>query len=294
MNKPTSHTILQVERAASDLRRGQTVIYIDKSKKSFLLTAGEYAPDKTSITGGQHPAVKLMKLAGLLPQAVIKKMPKNTDSFLSVTQEAIEKYPAALAASLEKVSEAHVPLKFAENTRVIAFRSRFGHEEHLAVVIGEPKKQAAPVVRLHSSCVTGDLFGSLRCDCGGQLQKSLEIISKQKAGVILYLSQEGRAIGIANKLRAYNLQDNGLDTVEANEKLGFAPDERDFAIGAEMLKQLGLKRITLLTNNPEKIKALAAYGIEVVRREPIVTKTTVHNRHYLNTKATKLGHRLKE
>jgi len=239
--------------------------------------------------------VKLLKIAGLLPQAIIGKVSANhAKDLLTVTSDAIAHYPKALAVSLQRISEAHVPLKNAENARVIAFRPRFGHHDHLAIIIGEPEKQAAPYVRLHSSCVTGDVLGSLRCDCGNQLQKALEIANKNKHGVILYLSQEGRGIDIANKLRAYALQDQGMDTVEANESLGFLADERNFAVAAEMLKQLGISRLILMTNNPAKIKALAEYGIEVVRREPLVTEKNIHNKKYLDTKALKFGHHLKD
>lgn len=294
MDSKSSYSILQVERAASDLRRGQAVI-LSGAKESLLVSAGEYVPEKTVISDGNHPAVKLLKIAGLLPQAVIGKVtPENKKNLFTVTAEDIENYPESLAVALEKVSEAQVPLKNAENTKIIAFRPRFGHLEHLAIIIGNPVKEAIPYVRLHSSCITGDVLGSLRCDCGSQLQQAIEKIEQHAYGIVLYLSQEGRGIGIANKLRAYALQDQGMDTVEANEHLGFLPDERDFAIAAEMLRQLGVGRIVLMTNNPAKMKALAEHGIEVVRREPLVTKRNTHNNRYLNTKARKLGHHLKD
>ncbi len=290
MNHPSSQSILQVERAAEELRRGRSVILSCRGEK-ILVTAGEYRQrEKNIISDSHHPAVKLLKIAGLLPQAVIEKVSTTDKEALVVTEEAILDYPTALAASLEKISQASVPLKIVGNTRIIAFRPRFGHQEHLAILAGEPETQDAPYVRLHSSCITGDVLGSLRCDCGNQLQKTVEVIGAQQHGVILYLSQEGRGISIANKLRAYELQDQGMDTVEANEALGFLPDERDFAVAAEMLKQLGLRKIVLMTNNPAKIKALAAQGIEVLRREPLVTETTAYNRRYLTAKAAKMGH----
>ncbi len=295
MSDKHSQIILQVERAASDLRRGQSVIISGIKGKNIRVAAGEYKKGKDVITDSNHPAVKLMKIAGLLPDAVIEKdAAGSSDNLLEVTAQAIADYPLALASGIEKISEARVPLKDAGETTIIAFRPRFGHQEHLAIVVGEPQKQAAPYVRIHSSCITGDVLGSLRCDCGNQLHKALMIIGKQKNGIILYLSQEGRGISIANKLRAYELQDEGMDTVEANEALGFLPDERDFAVAAEMLRSIGLHKVTLITNNPEKIKALARYGIEVVRREPVVTETNMHNRRYLKTKASKLGHHLKD
>lgn len=295
MNQQTSHIILHVERAANDLRRGQPVILRLEDGASLLVASGEYMPQEKHITDGAHPAVKLMKIGGLLPQAVILETPKSGQGdFLAVTEAEIQAYPAQLAASLEQVSEARVPLEDAQEAKIVAFRPRFGHQEHLAIVVGEPQKDEAAYVRLHSSCITGDVLGSLRCDCGNQLRHALAIIGERKSGAVLYLSQEGRGISIANKLRAYQLQDEGMDTVEANEALGFLADERDFAVAAEMLKQLGISKVVLLTNNPGKMKALAAHGIEVVRREPVITEANVHNRKYLDTKAEKLGHHLKD
>jgi GTP cyclohydrolase II len=288
---PASHlAVLEVERAASDLRRGQPVTLVDAENNRLHVRSGEHFPEIPALTDPHHPAVRLLKLAGLLPRAVVESLSADNPSMLTVTASAIAEYPAALAESLVQVSEAVVPLTGATDARIIAFRPRFGHEEHLAVIIGDPTKQSAPFVRIHSSCVTGDVFGSLRCDCGGQLKKAVEIIADEGGGAIIYLSQEGRGIGIANKLRAYTLQDKGLDTVEANEALGFAPDERDFAIAARMLAMLGLTRITLLTNNPEKIEAIVVHGIKVVNRVPLVMESNAHNERYLDTKALKMGH----
>ncbi|HEU5046288.1 MAG TPA: GTP cyclohydrolase II [Rickettsiales bacterium] len=295
MNKQTSHIILHVERAANDLRRDQPIILVREGGARFLVSAGEYAPPEADcVQDSAHPAVKLMKIGGLLPKAVLQAVPQEQGDFLSVTEAEIQDYPAQLAASLEKVSEANVPLEDAEQARIVAFRPRFGHQEHLAIIIGEPQKDEAAYVRLHSSCITGDVLGSLRCDCGDQLRQALAIIGERKSGAVLYLNQEGRGISIANKLRAYQLQDEGMDTVEANEALGFLADERDFAVAAEMLKQLDITKVVLLTNNPGKMKALAAQGIEVVRREPVVTEANAHNRKYLDTKASKMGHHLKD
>ena len=281
----SSRIILQVERAASDLRRGQAII-LEQEGKKYIVKAGEYQPEHQQNTDNIF-ATKLLKIAGLLPQAIIEDYSPNQD-LLTVSAEYINNYPLALASSLEKISEARVPLKLAENARVIAFRSRFGHDEHLAIIIGEIGESC--FVRIHSSCITGDVLGSLRCDCGNQLQKGLEIIAKQGSGVIIYLNQEGRGIGIANKLRAYCLQDEGLDTVEANEALGFAPDERDFALAAEILRQIGVKEVTLITNNPAKIKALEFYGIKILNRESVVTEINQHNQGYIDTKISKMGH----
>lgn len=291
-SKPrASRIILEVERAASDLRRGEAVILKNKKGTYFRVSSLEHHPKNKAVSDPRHAAVKLMKLAGLLPGAVVEplKILNNAD-LLVVSEEAIAAYPASLAATLEKVSEASVPLFDAEDARVIAFRARFGHEEHLAVIIGNYKAQKVPYVRIHSSCVTGDVFGSLRCDCGEQLKKAVLFMHKQGGGIILYLGQEGRGIGIANKLRAYQLQDNGMDTVEANVALGFEADERDFAIAATMLKALAIKKVRLLTNNPVKLQQLELYGIKVEKREPLVTEANRHNRQYIATKARKMGH----
>ena len=284
-------TILQVERAASDIRRGVAVIIIRDDGTQQAIVSKEYTQSEDTITDSQSAAVKLMKIAGMLPVAV-KQNIADTQHFLSVTEHAIHHYNTALISSLAKVSEAKVPLEGAEDAVIMAFRPRFGHDEHLAIIIGDISKQKAPLVRVHSSCITGDILGSLRCDCGNQLKAALALIGKEGSGVILYLNQEGRGIGIANKLRAYHLQETGLDTVEANEALGFEADERDFAIAASMLKHIGVNAVTLLTNNPDKIKSLAEYGIEVVKRAALITKTNPHNNRYMDTKARKLGHRL--
>jgi GTP cyclohydrolase II len=289
MKSQSSRIILEVERAISDLRRGQPVLVSGWDKKLLLVTPGEYKQDIPFITDANHPAVKLMKIAGLLPGAVIEE-PADIDNLLTVSAEAIAQYPEMLAESVQKVSEAYVPLAHFGTAHVIAFRPRFGHEEHLVVIFGDIKTKETPYVRVHSSCVTGDVFGSLRCDCGNQLHKAMEIIKEQGAGIILYLSQEGRGIGIANKLRAYQLQSAGMDTVEANVALGFEADERDFALAAAILKQLSINQVVLITNNPAKIEALDHKGIKVVKREPIITDTNIHNQRYLDTKAEKLNH----
>jgi GTP cyclohydrolase II len=290
MKPASSHAILEVERAISDLRRGQAVLLLGGPEGPVRVRSWEHSPEENAIDDARHPAVRLMKFAGLLPRAVVEREAGGREGMLSVSAQAIAQYVPALAASLMRVSEAPMPLKGAENARVIAFRPRFGHEEHLAVVVGDPQKQLAPYVRIHSSCVTGDVFGSLRCDCGNQLRKAVDIIAGAGSGAILYLSQEGRGIGIASKLRAYGLQDTGLDTVEANLALGFAPDERDFALAASMLKELGIFRVTLLTNNPDKVKALSTHGIEVLERVPLVIEANSYNERYLDTKALKMGH----
>lgn len=290
MKPQSSRIILTVERAMADLRRGMPVLLTAEGGQPVRVTSGEHYPDKKSIHDGAHPAVKLMKLAGLLPQAVLEPYNAPDPDLLEVSAEAIDAYPAALAHTLEKVSEALVPLPEAPEARFIAFRPRLGHEEHLAIIIGNPVQKAAPLVRVHSSCVTGDIFASLRCDCGSQLHQALRMMTKEGAGILLYMSQEGRGIGIANKLRAYALQDAGMDTVEANLSLGFEADERDFALAAAMLHMLGVGAITLLSNNPAKLDALEQHNIRIADRRGVVTTPTENNRFYLETKARRMGH----
>jgi GTP cyclohydrolase II len=193
------------------------------------------------------------------------------------------------------VVETRVPLEAAEDTRIVAFRVPDMGIEHMAFLVGRPEDAAdgvAPLARVHSECFTGDLLGSLRCDCGPQLRGALRRMAEEGAGVLLYLSQEGRGIGLANKLRAYALQDRGLDTLDANRALGWGADERNFLIAARMLEELGIRRIRLLTNNPDKVAGLAATGIEVVAREQHAFAPNGVNNRYLATKAERFGHLL--
>lgn len=242
----------------------------------------------------QHAALLATKLAMVIPAAVTVSAPAHDDAWLRenalvvVTAEQVENYYRDLALTLTPVAEAMVPLRGAEDARVVAFRPRHGIVEHLAVIVGTPGD--APLLRLHSSCVTGDILGSLRCDCGEQLHQSIEQMAQGGGGVLLYLNQEGRGIGIANKLRAYSLQDAGLDTVEANEALGFEPDERDFHAAASMLNHLGISRVRLLSNNPNKVTELSRHGITVTQRVPLMIPPNPHNAKYLDTKAKRCGH----
>jgi GTP cyclohydrolase II len=246
-------------------------------------------------------AVALAKLARLLPAAVVApvRLPRGVtlegwldkNDLMLVRARDILDYQTHAARTLTLVGNASVPLVDAENTRVLAFRPPDGGVEHLAIVIGEPSAENGPVlIRLHSECFTGDLLGSLRCDCGDQLRGAIAEISRQGSGVVLYLAQEGRGIGLVNKLRAYQLQDDGFDTVEANELLGFDADERIYLPAAEMLRQLGFPQVRLLTNNPDKLRQLARCGIEVVDRVPHVFPSNGHNAAYLRTKAERSGH----
>ena len=192
--------------------------------------------------------------------------------------------------------------KMVEWVRTVEMPTRFGlfklklycslldNENHLALVMGDPRKAKSPLVRVHSECLTGDVFGSLRCDCGGQLALAMQMVAREKVGVVLYMRQEGRGIGLANKLHAYELQEQGLDTVEANVKLGFKADLRDYGVGAQILADLGLSHIRLITNNPRKVVGLEAYGLSITERVPLVLPANEHSKRYLATKKAKLGH----
>jgi GTP cyclohydrolase II len=247
---------------------------------------------RVGLPQGADVAVALAKLARLLP-ALLLTPARSPGVAAALTAADIRAYQAASAACLTRVSEANVPLEGTPDARMVVFRSSPSGHDHLAIIVGEPSACIpAPLVRVHSECFTGDLLGSLRCDCGPQLREALRRMSAEGSGVLLYLAQEGRGIGLANKLRAYALQDAGYDTVAANIALGFDADERDFAIAASMLRSLGLNRIKLLTNNPAKVASLRMDGVEVVSREELSLGPNGTNDAYLATKAHRLGHLL--
>lgn len=246
---------------------------------------------------GEGAAIRLAKLARLLPSAVSVPLPvedavawAGRNNLPLVFADDVFEYDRTAARSLRPVSDARVPLAGAEETRIVAFRPEDGGIEHLAIIIGDPRPDQPVLTRLHSECFTGDLLGSLRCDCGDQLRGAIEEIAATGAGVLLYLAQEGRGIGLVNKLRAYRLQDQGFDTLDANGQLGFDDDERIYLPAAEMLRQLGFGAVRLLTNNPRKVESLARHGITVTERVPHVFPANNHNLSYLRTKATKGGH----
>jgi GTP cyclohydrolase II len=242
--------------------------------------------------------LSLAKLGRLLPAVLAAPVrPEVLDDvarlgLIAVPADDVAGYPVAAAAELKQVAAAPVPLEGAEDSRVIVFRTEGSAIEHLAIVMGHPETAEAPLVRIHSECFTGDLLGSLRCDCGAQLRGAIARIAEEGGGVLLYLAQEGRNIGLVNKLRAYTLQDRGLDTLDANRALGWGADERNFLIAATMLNAIGVRRIRLLTNNPDKIAALAACGVEIVGREAHQFAPNGVNDHYLATKAERFGHLL--
>jgi GTP cyclohydrolase II len=243
-------------------------------------------------------AVRLAKIAGLLPAIVIAPLMAPARDLAAahrlsaVEAAAVASYDLDLAETLELVTTARLPLEGAPDTRMAAFRSPAGGPEHYALIIGDPDVARPVLARVHSECFTGDLLGSLKCDCGDQLRGAIAEIAKAGGGVLLYLAQEGRGIGLFNKLRAYRLQDLGHDTVEANERLGFAVDERFFQPAAEMLRKLNIARVRLLTNNPDKVEALTRLGVEVAERVPHHFPANDHNRLYLRAKAEKTGHLL--
>lgn len=232
-------------------------------------------------------ALRLARLAGILPAFFLTDAAEGIE--LRVEAGDIDAYDDA--ARLAIATRAHLPVAACETAEIVAFRSPEEPREHIALVIGT-RDSSPPVVRLHSECLTGDVLGSLKCDCGPQLHEALHQIAGAQWGVLLYLRQEGRGIGIVNKLRAYALQDQGFDTVDANVRLGFAIDARDFSVAARMLDLLGIGTVRLLTNNPEKVKGLEASGIKVSERLPLAIAANPHNERYLVTKRDRTGHQL--
>lgn len=234
-------------------------------------------------------AIALAKSAHLLPAALLVSTGAPPDGLTNITAHEAQTGVQA-ERHLQTVASARVPMRASEAGRLHIFRPDDGAEEHYAIEIGSPDRDAPVLARLHSACFTGDVLGSLKCDCGPQLDAALRQMGTEGAGILLYLNQEGRGIGLANKMRAYSLQDQGFDTVEANHRLGFEDDERDFRIGAALLKQLGFSKTRLLTNNPAKIKMLEDHGISVVERVPLKVGLSRHNAEYLAIKALKSGH----
>ncbi|MEE9165358.1 MAG: bifunctional 3,4-dihydroxy-2-butanone-4-phosphate synthase/GTP cyclohydrolase II, partial [Nitrospinota bacterium] len=279
-------------------------------KKGDLVQPGHIFPLKAReggvlVRSGQtEGSVDLARLTGLNSSGVICEIMNEDGSMARVPQlkkfalqhnlkmvsvKSLIEYRMKRESLVTRSAETSIPTDFGE-FRTIAFKNILNDQVHIAMCTGEIKKDKDILVRVHSQCLTGDVFGSHRCDCGEQLEKSMEIISKEGTGVILYLYQEGRGIGIINKLKAYSLQDKGLDTVQANEALGFNPDLREYGIGAQILANLGLGRIRLLTNNPKKIIGLEGYGLHIVDMVSIEIKPKHHNIKYLRTKKKKLGH----
>ncbi len=288
------------------------VLMDDRSCAADLLRPGHIFPLEAvqggvlRRTGHTEASVDMARLAGLKPAGVICEVMLDNGQMARLPELKVfarkHKIPLISIADLveyrrrrEKLVELERKVKLPTPSGpfdLYLYRSVLENEHHLALVLGQPAKKKSALVRVHSECLTGDVFGSLRCDCGSQLRASMDLIAKEGHGVVLYMRQEGRGIGLAKKLHAYELQEGGLDTVEANEKLGFEPDLRDYGIGAQILADLGLKNIRLITNNPRKIVGLKGHGLKVVERVPLVLPCTRHNEHYLKTKKQKLGHLL--
>lgn len=239
-------------------------------------------------------AIALAKSARLLPAALVLEI-ADPAGFAAANNLTLVPEAAVVDTALSplhKIVHARLPLAVSEAGRLHIFRPEDGGEEHYAVEIGRPDRDKPVLSRLHSACFTGDLLGSLKCDCGPQLRGALAQMGEDGAGVLLYLNQEGRGIGLANKMRAYSLQDQGFDTVEANHRLGFEDDERDFRIGAEILRRMGFSQVRLMTNNPAKVDRMNSCGLTVVERVPLKVGENRHNEGYLATKAAKSGHLL--
>jgi len=285
----------------------------DEAKPGDLVSPGHVFPIRARKggvlvrTGQTEGSVDLSRLAYLKPAGVICEIMKedgtmarmpDLDLFAKehgikiVTVADLIDFRMQHERLIKRVAEANLPTKYGGEFRIIVYENDVDEMKHIALVKGDIQPEDEVLVRVHSECVTGDLFGSLRCDCGDQLHKAMEMVDREGKGVIVYMHQEGRGIGLANKIRAYDLQENGRDTVEANIELGFKEDLRDYGIGAQILVDLGVRKMRLMTNNPKKIVGVEGYGVKVVERVPIEIKPNKDNARYLKTKKNKMGHLL--
>lgn len=295
--------LISKNRATSVFSRDfNSDLEIDSAKLNLSLLLRITGVDSTSITKKEEEellsnskhnkelpeVLLLLKYAELLPSSFFSKTTKNIKELITVKANEIRQYEKLITDKIQLISEAPLTLHGANDAKILSFRPHFGGKEHHAIIIGKPSE--TPLVRVHSSCFTGDLLASIKCDCRDQLQGAIEYMGKNGGGIIIYLMQEGRGIGLVNKLRAYKLQADGMDTVEANEHLGFDDDERPFLPAARILKILKVKNLRLLSNNPKKVKELEKFGIKVEKMVPLKIKQTEYTKNYLSTKAKKLGH----
>ncbi len=289
----TIQAIIDSNAKASDFARPGHLFPLRYEEGGVLVRAGhtEAIIDLARING-LYPAGIVCEIMN--PDGTMARMPdleafaqEHDLKMVSIAQ--IIAYRRRHETLVEKVAEARLPTVHGE-FQIMAYKSIVDPGEHLALVMGEWEPDEPILVRVHSECLTGDVFGSLRCDCGEQIKRALDIIADEGKGVFLYMQQEGRGIGLHNKIRAYSLQDSGMDTIEANEKLGFESDLRDYGIGAQVLVELGVKKMRLLTNNPRKLVGLAGYDLEIVDRVPIEVEANDENRAYMHTKRAKMGH----
>jgi 3,4-dihydroxy 2-butanone 4-phosphate synthase/GTP cyclohydrolase II len=291
----TIHVAINPATVPTDLRRPGHIFPLRARPGGVLQRVGQ-----------TEASVDLARLAGLVPAGVICEIlnPDGTmarrpelerfaqeHSLTFVTVAQLVAYRLRTEQLVHRVAEARLPTEFGE-FKIIAYRNDVDRAEHVALVMGEVGGELNVLVRMHSKCLTGDVFGSQRCDCGSQLHGAMARVAREGRGVIVYLDQEGRGIGLLNKIRAYALQDSGADTVQANQRLGFAPDLRNYGIGAQILRDLGLSSIRVMTNNPRKLVGLEGYGLEIVERVPLVAAPTTENQSYLDVKRDKLGHLL--
>jgi 3,4-dihydroxy 2-butanone 4-phosphate synthase/GTP cyclohydrolase II len=289
----TIKAVINPETKPSDIARPGHIFPLRAREGGVLVRAGH-----------TEAVVDLAKMAGLYPAGVICEIMSEdgTMAKLPELKEIADKFGIKIVSIADlityrrrheklvrRVAEAKLPTKYGE-FKILAYKSDMDADQHVALVMGDIEADEPVLVRVHSECLTGDVFGSLRCDCGEQIDMALQMIAREKRGVLLYMRQEGRGIGLHNKICAYELQDNGLDTVEANLSLGFPADLRDYGIGAQILNDLKLNKIKLLTNNPKKVIGLEGYGLEVVETVPIIIKANPNNKRYLDTKKEKMGH----